>query len=352
MIRSHVFVVNENTLPIHLSYKFVGVSSGERDNDISLLADMMRTKKEDFIFFYIEGSETKKGRFFGIFKLKENEVYHFKGDEARKPQLPKKLIYRKFIEPYKVYSEGVLEWIALDKLPTYAKEIIWTLIYRKMKGKRGNTMLFPWETEKLLNLIQETNNGNNLNSLNFSFNAKDYKIETAQTSFLHHHQGEIIKLERDVIKRSETHFQAYLLQEINVPQNGFYIEIFGKNILWLGNEVFAGSGMQKIDIFTIEKVDELEYIYRIIELKHPKSKTNIDFSPSQLEYYIKWARDDIGGHIQGAKKFNIKPILLVLTEKFNSVSKNIIDSIKNLEEISYKPEIWEMNFNGKTNKIL
>jgi len=62
-------------------------------------------------------------------------------------------LYRKEIKPYRVYQKGVLEWIALDKLPTYAKELLWTLIYRKMKGKRGNTMLFPWEVERLISLI-------------------------------------------------------------------------------------------------------------------------------------------------------------------------------------------------------
>jgi len=69
------------------------------------------------------------------------------------------LIYRKLIEPYRVYAEGILEWIALDKLPTYAKEVLWSLIYRKMKGKRGNTMLLPWEVERLVSLIKDVNNG-------------------------------------------------------------------------------------------------------------------------------------------------------------------------------------------------
>jgi len=38
MIRGHVFVVNEDTLPIHLEFNFVGVSSGGRDTNIALLS--------------------------------------------------------------------------------------------------------------------------------------------------------------------------------------------------------------------------------------------------------------------------------------------------------------------------
>lgn len=49
-MRGHVFVVNEETLPIHLEYQFVGVSSGGRDTNIALLADALRVKEGDFIF--------------------------------------------------------------------------------------------------------------------------------------------------------------------------------------------------------------------------------------------------------------------------------------------------------------
>jgi len=38
-----------------------------------------------------------------------------------------------------------------------------------MKGKRGNTMLFPWETERLIALIQEANDGKKLEGKYFFF---------------------------------------------------------------------------------------------------------------------------------------------------------------------------------------
>jgi len=264
MTRGHVFIVNEDTLPIHLEYMFVGVSAGDKDNNISLLADMLRVKSEDLIFFYIEGSETKKGRFFGIFKASDSEVYHITGQSATQPHLPKKLIYRKRIKPYKVYEKGVLEWIALDKLPTYAKEIIWTLIYRKMKGKRGNTMLFPWETERLISLIQDENGGKHLDGKDFTFDRTNFIIVPGNKT-QDHNIGNKIAITLEDIKKREDYFKAYILQELKIGNNTFYPEIFGKNIVWIGNEVFAGSGMQKIDIMTIEKLDETEYLYLNIQ---------------------------------------------------------------------------------------
>ena len=71
-----------------------------------------------------------------------------------------------------------------------------------------------------------------------------------------------------------------------MESNDFLPEIFGKKIVWLGNEVFAGSGMQKIDIMTIEETGSEEFVYRLIELKHPRSTTNVSNATNQLEYYV------------------------------------------------------------------
>lgn len=356
-MKGHVFIVNEETLPIHLEHMFVGVSSGGGDNNIALLSDILRVKEGDFIFFYIEGREDKKGRFFGIFKALENTVYHLTGNDANNPNLPVyikkgkrtplKLIYRKRVQPYKVYAKGVLEWVALDKLPTYSKELLWTLIYRKMKGKRGNTMLFPWETERLISLIEDENQGKLLDFRDFTIDRANYEITGGNDTYAHN-IGNPITVSPADIKRSETHLQAYILQNLGLYDNKFFPEIFGKSIVWIGNEVFAGTGMQKIDIITIEKIDETSSLYRLIELKHPKSTTNVSFAPMQLDYYVNWAREDIGGHVIGGKRFNVKPILVTLTPKFNAIPDDIVSEINNLNTISTSPEVWEMDLSLNT----
>ncbi len=108
--------------------------------------------------------------------------------------------------------------------------------------------------------------------------------------------------------------------------------------------------MQKIDIMTIERINETRLLFRIIELKHPKSIAGINSAPEQLEYYINWSREDIGGHIRGAFQFNIKPILLVLTSEFNNIPKNVVNEISKLNSISFEPEIWQISFEGKIRK--
>ncbi len=351
MITGHVFIVNEQTLPIHLKNMFVGTSSREKDNNISLLADMLRIKTGDLIFFYIEGTKIRKGRFFGLFQAVEDVVYHLTGPSAQNPDLPLKLIYRKKIKPYQVYSKGVLEWVALDKLPTYAKELLWTLIYRKMKGGRGNTMLLPWELERLISLIRSENNGEFMQAESFSLDSENCQIIPGEETN-DHNIGTPIRVSEQEIRKREVHFQAFLLQNLKLGNNNFYPEIFGKNIVWIGNELFAGSGMQKIDIFIIEKLDETRFLYRLIELKHPKSSTNVNFSPGQLDYYINWSREDLGGHIIGGRNFNLKPILLALTPEFNAIPIDIVSQIRGLDKISFSPEIWEMNLDLIINRIL
>ncbi|MFZ8805767.1 MAG: hypothetical protein ACO2PO_22685 [Candidatus Calescibacterium sp.] len=100
--------------------------------------------------------------------------------------------------------------------------------------------------------------------------------------------------------------------------------------------------MQKIDLLTIERETHIRYIFKVIELKHPKSRTNINFAPEQLEYYINWAREDIGGHLLGARQFNIKPILLVLAGNENPINNDIVNSIRNLSRIALEPDIFIM----------
>ena len=212
-------------------------------------------------------------------------------------------------------------------------------------------MLFPWEVERLISLITDENQGKLLNSKDFTIDQTNYEINPGTATHTHN-MGNPVTVPLADVRNSETHFQAHIVQNLTLYNNNFFPEIFGKNIVWIGNEVFAGTGMQKIDIITIEKTDETSNLYRLIELKHPKSTTNVTFSPVQLEYYINWAREDIGGHIIGGKNFNIKPVLVTLTPTFDSIPNSIVSEINNLNAISSSPEVWEMDFSLNTQKRL
>lgn len=107
-MRTHIFIVNDDTFPSHLKYLFAGTGAKEKDENISLLSDIKRVRSGDFVIFYIEATTKIKGGFYGIFKIAEQApiVFQVLRNNGFQPNLGKKLIYRTLLEPYEVYSEG------------------------------------------------------------------------------------------------------------------------------------------------------------------------------------------------------------------------------------------------------
>lgn len=73
----------------------------------------------------------------------------------------KGLSYRIEIEADTVYSYGITEHEYLDDLTGKEApyELCWSLIYRKLKGNRGCTMITPYEFEDLLCKIKKKEPG-------------------------------------------------------------------------------------------------------------------------------------------------------------------------------------------------
>lgn len=349
-MRTHVFIVDDNTFPIHLQHLFAGTGASYNQNgklvwvdwNVELLSDIKRVRPGDFVLFYLEGTREFNG-FYGIFKISNQKpiVFHTPARIGFQPNLSKnKLIYRVLIEPFEVYSDGVPEWEALDKLPVYATEIQWSLIYRKLKGKRGCTPLLPWEAQRLIDIIRSKNSGKTIanihfiggfnwdstkrkivtmqakqiysGSINYGFNPLDaicyiqnnrksyeYFLKTLQN--LEVQPGHLRKN-----KSYESYLQLYFTENIGtVPHLG---SIVGNNVFWFGNEVACGVGMQKIDILTICQDGEKKE-YRLIELKDEFVQPEII---EQIEYYVNWASQDnnCGRHLDGAFSWNIQPIIV------------------------------------------
>ncbi|MCM8830026.1 MAG: hypothetical protein NC824_03405, partial [Candidatus Omnitrophica bacterium] len=67
-----------------------------------------------------------------------------------------------------------------------------------------------------------------------------------------------------------------------------------------------GVGMQKIDILTIcQEGDRKEY--RLIELKDEPVQPGV---VDQIEYYVNWASQNSGRHLDGAFDWNIQPVIV------------------------------------------
>lgn len=308
MATTHVFIVDVNTFKYHLEYSFVGTGakdlvvdfnnspnsnmhSTRENNLLGLIADSQRVRVNDYVIFYLQqnfNSGIKEGKFYGLFQIAEAPSFIDNNDSNQylKQELNKSLTFRAKIKPYQAYAEGVTEWEALDEIRNIQSpnQMLWSLIYRKLKGNRGNTMVTIYESERLVNLIRTKNNRNVIQGKNFSFNTDTQKINSTNISKTYEGREDIINILPRLINKFskglqfETHLQAYILQNIeglpmfsNLP------------IEWIGNEVSCGVGMQRIDIMLSVNLKNRKVIP--IELKSTQAYEGII---SQLQRYTDW----------------------------------------------------------------
>lgn len=307
---THVFVVDDNTFPVHLEYMFAGTGAGDKDVDfndnprssmhhssedglVAMMADCGRVRKGDLIIFYLLANSCREGKFFGVFSaVGDPFVDRNDGQQYLKSELKKSLTFRIRIEPYEVYSEGVTEWEALDEIKSIQSpcQMLWSLIYRKLKGNRGNTMITVYEAERLIDLIRRKNRHVAMCS-NSGYNysggkivvggSKDYSGRAVGMNILPRLIGKYSDR-----KAHEAHLQMYIAQQLgrNFSLDGA-LGILPGQIEWIGNEVSCGVGMQRIDIMVSKIENETRRIVMPIELKAvPASSDNL----RQLNRYIDW----------------------------------------------------------------
>lgn len=314
---THVFIVDATTFKYHLEYQFVGTGRGDDSVDfngspntkhlpqtesilVEMIADFARVQVGDLVIFYLQQNSQQgiyEGKFYGVFKIKslvfldDND-----GQQYLKNELQKSLTFRCLIEPLEVYSCGVTEWEALDEIQyIYSpNQMLWSLIYRKLKGNRGNTMITMFESDRLIELIRAKNQGQQLIGQNFTFNANFQIIALCQCQYNYVGRRQTIDILPRLIQKYhngnqfEAHLQAYILQNFRDfgSQIGILNSSQNEHLEWLGNEVSCGVGMQKIDIMASIWLDNFDY-GKVIPIELKSTCVYLDIL-SQIQRYIKW----------------------------------------------------------------
>jgi len=280
---THVLIVDKTTFRLHLEYLFAGTGAKENTVDfnnqentelkpqtekmlVEMIADASRIRSGDLIIFYLQQNIQQKifeGKFYGIFKAKNNWSFldNNDNDQYLRDQLQKSLTFRTLIEPYQVYSQGVTEWEALDEIKDICSpnQMLWSLIYRKLKGNRGNTMITIYETERLCQLIRNKNNRAviQVNNRALSFDVESEKIiSLPEPQRTYEGRSQEINILPRLLRKSneqkafEVHLQAYIVKNIGqrIISSLDNIILANSSIEWIGNEVYCGVGMQKIDL--------------------------------------------------------------------------------------------------------
>lgn len=339
---THVFIVDSVTLKYHLEYLFAGTGAKDYIVDfnnsadtslrsqrehllVSMIADASRVRRGDRVIFYLQQNYTQKiyeGKFYGLFKavadwsfLDDNNVGQFLRNE-----LVKSLVFRTLIEPDKIYADGVTEWEALDEIKHIQSpnQMLWSLIYRKLKGNRGNTMITIYESERLCQLIRNKNNrcelGCDNKQLSFDADTQQIILNSGDVKQYDGRQEEINVLPRlirkfDKGKAFEPHLQAYIVKVVGKRINSSLdnIIIGNSTIEWIGNEVSCGVGMQRIDLM-LSVVDNSQKVVIPVELKAVEANVN---NISQIQRYIDW----IEQYYLPNRQSDIQPILI--SKKFS-----------------------------------
>ena len=316
---AHVFVVDFQTFPVHLRYRFAGTGAREYQIDFNnssisslhhtpenmlagMMADIGRIRKGDSIIFYLQQNAQRipEGKFYGIFRATEDYSFidNNDGNQFLRASLGKSLTFRTLFGPDKVYPEGVTEWEALDEIKGISKpnQMIWSLIYRKLKGNRGCTMITEYEAERLCNLLDRKNQGIVLDCDDqvLDFNLHNQRIFCKDESpKIYLGRKETINLaprlaQKHRMRRSfEAHLQAEIVGGLGRKDDALSQLLVGDYpIDWLGNEVSCGVGMQKIDVMFAFIRDGIRYVSPV-ELK------SVRIQPAhvrQVQRYVDWVQ--------------------------------------------------------------
>jgi len=349
MATTHVFIVDSNTFKYHLEYMFAGTGAKKyyidfnnsfytklhyatENNLVGMIADGERIRVGDYVVFYLQQNFSegiREGKFYGIFKVK-SRLFLDNNDNNQflKFQLKKSLTFRVLIEPFEVYSEGVTEWEALDEIKNIQSpnQMLWSLIYRKLKGNRGNTMITIYESERLFQLIRNKNQNTPLNCNSFTFDVNSQRIICNNKIYEYSGRMEEINIFPRLIEKYrkglqfESHLQAFILKHFE--------QIFSnENIEWIGNEVACGVGMQRIDIMFSSVINDINRKIVPIELKSAVAYPEIII---QIQRYIDWLEQ----YYIPNRPSNIEPMIIsrCILDKNSSDYLNLIEAFRDFNQ--------------------
>lgn len=356
----HVFVVNDRTFKYHLEYLFAGtytpqnpvfLENSEYRNPLTkqkngvtpkqelsicgLIADVSRIRPGDKVIFYLTQTSKHDGMFFGVFTTIGKAFFDSNDNNYLSSELGIHLNFRVKLLPDIVYAKGISERDALDSLSgiDHPSQMCWSLIYRKLKGKRGCTMITDYEGDRLVKLLKKVNENGVLKSKYFTYDKDIFQIKGIKEGCNYNGVEASLNIKERMMKKAcqrksyEAHFQAYILQHIDESPICNLLNIDKTKALWIGNEVSCGVGMQSIDIVTQQCIERDAYI-NIIELKCVEPY--VDILKKQLPKYETWFLDYIAP-LYKHKRIHICPIIIAKSFKQDNQTKCFIDYCKQVK---------------------
>ncbi len=217
--------------------------------------------------------------------------------------------------------------------------MLWSLIYRKLKGNRGNTMIMIYEAERLTQLIRNKNNRVEMNCQNktLSFDAVEQKIVCLnERQKAYAGRQEVINLLPRLAAKYqagnsfESHLQVYITKNLGKGTNAGLDEsvLNGAQIEWLGNEVSCGVGMQRIDVMP-SVVHGEQRVLIPIELKAVEADER---NVIQIQRYVDW----IEQYYIPNRQSDIQPVLIAkkIEDETTNNYRKLVGSFNRFNQIN------------------
>lgn len=317
-MRPHVFVVDDETFPVHRDRQFcgTGLEGVPQDYDdvlaagrryLGLIADLKGTRVGDPVFLY----HRQRG-FRGIYRITGEPFF----DPTEIPgvgqfaqhTVPASITFRVPVECVEYFEEPVPEDMAFAT-PEY-ESLFWVWFYRKISGRgRGCTTINPEAGKTLIDLLIKVNG-----IASEKPPTGNYPQTARQELILPIWSGQ---------QPLEDALRGWLIEHLDDERSDLR-QIFGpvSDLEWFANNVPYHVAMRNIDVLVFhasrEYTDEpLRYRYSVVELKRGRARSA---DLAQLIEYAKWA----GGRLAGGEVDIVQPILIA-----KSFSQDAIDAARN-----------------------
>lgn len=399
--KAHLFVVDDDTMPMHIQKGFCGIIKIQQQNRagnlniafFNQMADIMNIKVGDLVYFYMltkgqrkffrlqdeDNFDKLEQGYYGVFKVvgkpffsedeikgiyplenyyifgsTENENYsRFSLNINGKVFKPPILYVRIPIKPIEHYED--LENKFVDDNQAYIDKtdegMLSTLLFKKIKRigeERSITPILPEEASKIARLIFKQKKKNFSLNIDRSNLITNNDPEKEVKLILSSADGQNFDLEAMV--------ESYILHRLNnnLPLNGLDNIIGDRNeIEFCGNQIQYGISGNKVDVLLLHKKElggSTAYRYKatVIELKRDQIKKE---DITQIIDYQKWVA-------QLTTFNNLKAIQPVLIGKktsirINQATKNKIkEALEKINELGVStPLFFEYVLSGNGDNI-
>lgn len=319
-MRSHAFVVDRYTFPVHRDRRFCGVlNPSNRNTREGVIYDLKTLRADDLVFFYKRRTDEppEERGFYGIYKIVSepffddrridgvnefSDLYVIGKEQDRVDEDDPILPNRVLIEPVTYFDKPIPDNIAyVDKADP---DQLWTMLFRKIPGPgraRSISHLLPEETKKVIRLLYKINLTPKTLPPSRAYPTRRSAVKKIDIGF------DLVR--DDGSFRYENSLKAWLAENIDKDVSVLR-KIIGpvEDLEFFSPEVMYGIGGDKVDFLCLhrKKLDNGTFFRYKVTVMECKRGSIDESSVFQVQRYSRW----MAQLVPGSDVSIVQPILV------------------------------------------